>query len=858
MAEAVVHYVLGKIAETAYKEALFLYGVGDKVEWAKRELEWVSAFVRDADAKAKQNNGALVKKWVEEVKEVAYMIEDALDEFFVKMGGARSKGVLKRVSQMPKALIERHKVGTAIEKIKERLKEIKESRENYGITSLPSSSGGPARQFVRPVFTPEIDKTEVVGFKNDINNICEQLRDESVFRRSVISIVGPGGRGKSTVASKIHKSFREKSHFDCCIWVTVSQGFNVINIMKKILEKLHKTAKEVVDEEYFITEVYASLSQKKYLIVLDDVWSSNDWILLERAFPEDHNGSRLLITTRSMDVAKKSDAANKPYELRTLNEDESQQLLLRKTFPNQFASKCPNNVLPLINQFSEKCDGWPLALVVLGGILSVNEYNIWNDLLLKMDWKSEGKECLDIISTSYEDLPFDLKSCFMYLAVFPEDYQIKASNLIQLWIAEGLIFQDDQSTKTMEDIAENYLEELVQRCMIQVSKRSWSGRIKYCYIHDILRELAIRKVKEDNFLLLCSESNADSISRTIASTRRIAFHQYGYRNLPIESLGRCLRSLIIFGEYSVRPNNKLIMVRVLNIHNKKDLWNMEREPKQKFKWLESLIALRYFKYDCEVPDCFWNNKMLTYVNMFPTSRLPDVMGPPSSANLENLLTLKGVVARDEWRVKLPHFPRIRKLSILIPSAKIELEALVNSMSKLEHLDSLSLRFTWRNVLKRRLKPSNNVNVLRFKWSNNVNLLPPNLVKLTLDFSCLKQDPMQKLEKLPNLRVLRLLQLSYQGEQLVCSKGGFKCLQQLKLVGLRNLVELKIEEGGMPNLNQLEISDCPKLNLVPDFQYLTNLRELNLKGMSNDFWLSLEGVDQHKIQHVPSKIFDWES
>ncbi|KAJ1689225.1 hypothetical protein LUZ63_013380 [Rhynchospora breviuscula] len=469
MAEAAVKDVLGKIAEAAYQEVLFLYGVGDEVEWAKRELKWVSAFVRDADAK--QNNDALVKQWVEEVKDVAYMIEDALDQFFVKMGGGRSKGVLKRVGHGPKALIERHKLGTAINKIKERLNEIKANTETFKITGLESSSGGPSRQPVRPVLIPEIDKTEVVGFEDDIKNICEQLRDESVSRRSVISIVGSGGRGKSTVTSKIYKSFGEENHyFNCCIWVTISQEFKIVDELKKMLKKLQGENPGDGDEVDFITKLSDSLSKKKYLIVLDDVWSCDQWTRLEKALLDVQNGSRVLITTRFIDVAKKSDAANKPYELRTLSKDESQQLLLKKTFPNQPADKCPHNLLPLINQFSKKCDGWPLALVVLGGILSRKDSMYWDELLSKVDWKSEGKEkeCHDIISTSYEDLPFNLKSCFMYLALFPEDYKIKALNLIQLWIVEGLIFQD-KSTKTMQDIAEDYLEELVQRYILFIT-----------------------------------------------------------------------------------------------------------------------------------------------------------------------------------------------------------------------------------------------------------------------------------------------------------------------------------------------------------------------------------------------------
>ncbi|KAJ4748434.1 Disease resistance protein (CC-NBS-LRR class) family [Rhynchospora pubera] len=485
MAEAVVRYVLGKITEAAYEEALLLYGVGYKVEWAKRELQWVSAFLKDADAK--QNKDARVKQWVEDVKEVAYMIEDALDKFFVGMGGGRSKGVLRRVARAPKSLIVKHEVGTEINKIKQRMSEIEKNVTLFELErpGNSSSSGGGStwqQQPVRPVIIPEIDKTEVVGFQDDIDHICKQLLDQSISRRSVISIVGAGGRGKTTLSTKIYKSTGVGHHFDCRIWITISQEFKIINIVKKMLEKLQINAREVGDEEYFITLLHMSLSKKRYLIVLDDVWSSDHWSQLEVAFPEDNNGSRVLITTRFMNIAKESDVANKPYELRILSKDESQQLLLKKVFPNQPVNKCPDHLLPLINQFAQKCGGWPLALVVLGGILSTKDldYNIWNEIILKLDWQIEGSKCLDIISTSYDDLPIHLKQCFMYIASFPEDYKVRASTLIQLWIAEGIV--QHQSTKRMEKTAEDYLEELVQRCMVRVSKRSWSGRITFCEV----------------------------------------------------------------------------------------------------------------------------------------------------------------------------------------------------------------------------------------------------------------------------------------------------------------------------------------------------------------------------------------
>jgi disease resistance protein RPM1 len=166
---------------------------------------------------------------------------------------------------------------------------------------------------------------------------------------------------------------------------------------------------------------------------------------------------------RNIKVAERADARNKPYQLRVLNEEESIKLLLKKAFPNQYEKKCPDNLLAKANQLAKMCDGWPLALVVLGGILSTKhpDYNTWDEIMSKLNWSTEGRDCMNIISTSYDDLPVHLKLCFMYFAAFPEDYEIGVPRLIRMWIAEGFIQQETK--KEMEDTAMNYLEELVRR-----------------------------------------------------------------------------------------------------------------------------------------------------------------------------------------------------------------------------------------------------------------------------------------------------------------------------------------------------------------------------------------------------------
>ncbi|XP_078161816.1 disease resistance protein RPP13-like [Carex rostrata] len=907
MAEIIVKLVLGKLSDAVVQEAFFLYGVRDKVERVRRDLTWIQSFLKAADAQRHKNE--MVTKWVNEIQEVGDLIDDVLEKFLLEIGEGRREGLfnkLKWIGKMPMKLISEHKVGSEIDKIQKRLSEIKENKEMYGLGLGETSSGAAVEQSIRPFFNPDIDEMEVVGFDIERKTIVKQLIDANITRRAMISIVGAGGSGKTTLAKEVYKSAEVKRHFGLSMWLTISQEYKLIDILMKILEKIRGKGSERQNEgeDYFLTEINKSLRERKYLIVLDDLWPSNNiWTQLQAALPNANNGSRVLITTRFITLAEEADIRSTPHEIKPLNEDESKHLLLKKIFPNRFANECPNEVLPLATQFTQKIGGWPLALVVLGGILSRKnpDHITWDGVMQKMDWQTDGSIFMGIISTSYEDMPIALKPCFMYFGVFPEDYQIKATTLIQLWIAEGFIRQE--GIKSMEDIAESYLEELVQRCMVQVSRRSCVGKIKYCHTHDLLRDLAIQKAKENNFLTVVSKNDTNLSCRT--SARRAALHG----DKMIEQASTNLRSFISFAD---EPNfERFRALRVLHISeatNKplrgtNDLklkglkyfafqctefyWNkycgehptyrfFKRSPLTYMKNLQTVCAsfCTSYVWAQEFPQSFWGNKQLRHINFticWNCEVAPE--GPPSAADLQSLLTLNGVRARKDWVAELPNFPNIRKLGIVIPE-DVAGEPLIMLLSNLNHLGSLHLKMTCSGQMTfpdcisafRNHNSLNSFSLVNGKWPRKevgeCTLFPPHLVKLSLNglllvmdikLFALEEDPMPQLEKLPNLRVLNIYEASMEaadGKQMICSRGGFGRLQQLRL-GVIDLEEWKIEEGAMPMLNQLKLN-CWSMKIVPDLQYLVNLQELTINCL-NEFKSRLEGEDQWKIKHIPSVI-----
>jgi hypothetical protein len=288
--------------------------------------------------------------------------------------------------------------------------------------------------------------------------------------------------------------------------VTVSQKFKGVDLLKDIMKQItggRDDGREVgeMEEHGMGKEIQAFLTEKRYLVVLDDVWKTDTWNQINRmvkVFPDVNNGSRVILTTRKIDVANHIEMPTYVHKLKLLDDEKSWELFSAKALPSYRRSLIQNidEFEEIGRKLAEKCEGLPLALAVLGGYLSKHlTVEAWSDLLQGWTSTENGQMMGAILARSYSDLPNHyLKSCFLYLAVFPEDYSIDVSDLIKLWIAEGFI--PPMRRHTQEQTARKYVSDLTQRCLVQVDSLSrahgWIGEIS---VHDILRDWCMEEAR---------------------------------------------------------------------------------------------------------------------------------------------------------------------------------------------------------------------------------------------------------------------------------------------------------------------------------------------------------------------------
>jgi Leucine-rich repeat (LRR) protein len=536
------------------------------------------------------------------------------------------------------------------------------------------------------------------------------------------------------------------------------------------------------------------------------------------------------------------------------------------------------------NEMLKYCGGLPLAITVLGGLLAAKHtQEEWDDVHRHVKLYLNVQEGLQfnkdkVLALSYNELPCHLKPCFLYLGHFPEDFEISTKELVRMWMAEGFIqkIQHERGREdTMEDVGERYLRELMQRCMVLVGKICSLGEIKTCRIHDLMRDFCVSKAQEENFLQI-SGAHIGKIRRLAIyvesdddyhKMKEIKFNEHPYlrsllyfwpSDLPFKESHfkkfKLLRVLNLedFDDYSItlpKDIGCLIHLRFLSL--KDSIVRNVPSSMGNLRCLQTLdLRYRFGDDDVRVPNVF------KYMEQLRHLYLPRNYKVYEKLELGNLFHLQTLVNVWPKRIRLPTsftFNRLRVLSVgsVYDESGRDIIEKLNVRSYFEGSpDIIQIVSSCPHIYKLRLED-------KIKKLPEVHQFSSNLAKLTLQGTQLEEDPMATLEKLPNLKILRLLCRAFEGKNIVCSKTGFPQLQSLVLSELFNLEEWRVEEGAMPSLCRLRINECDSLRRIPDgLRFVTTLQELEIKSMQKTFKDRVDkgGEDFCKVQHVPSLVF----
>ena len=863
--------LIEKLGSAIWNELGLLWGVKDDIRKLQGLLSTIGAVLEDAERRS-ISDGAL-RKWLKDLKDAAFDADDVLDEFQTE-AMRRTEDTQKAMSREVRRFFSsgnsvafRFKMAHKIRELLKRFDEIAEEKAKFHL----SERNIIVRHQERETCSYNIEH-EIFGRKDDKEKIMKWLiernNDQDI---SVLPVIGLGGLGKTTLAQLVYNDEEVERHFDIQMWVFVGEDFDVNGIVKAIIEgatREHCMFSRLQDMQQLLRE---GLGNKRYLLVLDDVWSedASRWETLKILLRGRAKGNKIVLTTRSQRVAEIMGTVPS-YKLEVLSDDDCWMLFKQRAFGSGREEETPK-LVHIGNDIVKKCGGLPLAAKSLGSLMATKRGEAeWLAVRNSEIWRIEEGTggILPALHLSYDHLPSRLKQCFSYCSIFPKDYKIIKLKLIQLWIAEGFI----QSTEDMhaEDIGNQYFNNLLWRSFFQDEEKDILGNITSCKVHDLVHDLARFVAKDESCIVevdetiiphgcryssvICHDGSSSTIVKVVHEAKKLrSFFLLGVGEyystdcrgelLAADAISNLTHLRALYFNYvdiTTIPSTvgKLKHLRFLDLSGTKiqtlpdsitNLYNLQALNLRSCRKLEKL------------PESIRRMSNLRHLDLRFCFKLTWM--PPGLGRLTNLQTLPRFCVGGEpghgTIAELRHLNQIRgRLQIYdLHNVKDPKDAVEAKLSSKTGIQSLELKWSRHegesqksvvDVLEN-LQPHPNLKYLEIEGYNgnkfpnwltkNVDLSSSfcNLVELSI-YSvkiCESLPPLGQLPSLKHLSIMEMHAIKKIGKEFYGESGTFSSLKRLKLGSAHNLEEWFIPNGDMfPSLETMHLGDCPKVRIQP--------------------------------------------
>ncbi|XP_040948161.1 putative disease resistance RPP13-like protein 1 isoform X4 [Gossypium hirsutum] len=840
--------VIGEAALSGFLELLWgrlldsaLNFVADHKQVQQQLKQWqsilpdIQAVLNDAEEKQIGNKG--VRNWLEDLQDLAYDMDDILDEFAYEelrlaLLKTQAQASISKVRKLiptcctssnfsPTSFLFNNSMIPKMKEITARLDSLTTRRNSLGLSEILSQGATSKGKKPRLQPTSVVDEAvEYVGRDDEKRKMLDLLKSNNSNGVFVLSIVGMGGMGKTTLAQLVYNDASTKESFDHRAWVCVSDEFDAVNITKTILQSITSEPCAYNDLNLLQVKLKEKLSGKKCLLVLDDIWNESyeDWTTLRSPFGA---GTKIIVTTRIQNVSSNVDPV-KAFHLDKLSHDDclsifTQHALKARNFNGHLQFKeVGENIV-------RRCNGLPLAAKAIGSLLrTVKDLGEWEKIYESEIWDLPEDQCgiLPALRLSYHHLPPQLKRCFAYCSIFPKDYEFQKEEIILLWRAEG--FLQLKLKGQIKDPGNQYFQDLASRSFFQISSKDKSRFIMHHLINDLAQSVAGEiccKLEDDKQQMFSNRTRHSSFIVSRLSNFVIGKGDGHYigelKNLPNLKGDFCISGLEnVNGQHAgeVKLNEKLGIDRLVlqwSSNFEKDARNKEAEERvldslRHQKKLEQLNIDNYggAKFSSWIADSSFKNMLsLELCNCTSCKSLPSI-------GLLPLLKDLSIIGFDEVQKVGAEFFGENQLKPFVSLENLHFQRLPN----------------WKEW-----DPcEGEEQVSKF----------PNLRELSI-----RECP-QLLEKLPT-RLPSLLKLQiYECPRLTVSISSFPSLCELSVRGCEELLdECSFSAKEVISLKTVSLSDISKFNISTKMKMLrfASSEHFHIPG-----WKELESLSQNGL------------